>query len=504
MTTILGDSINVSLPDSEDSLVVFLDISGQDPSVLLNKNPVLTYIITTKPLDDYKQLIDLGFFNIRYNVTPSKITQRYLINFLNTEYSANKISLIVESLVPIYKEYGNVANCIEALLGAIERADLETFETLVKFNLPTMRQAISKIDMMYSLAASLYEDKETIESLRASASAAESTAAEFTMYTSKIDELLIEVENRKQDLAQLTSQFQEAQQEIARLSTREVTVDVIKQHPAFIQLESQLRDTVATLSTVQDKYKKLQLATGVLNTPDCAGMDTKDKVIRQLKQDLLTATTTSWDQLTDKRIPAITDNITLAAEHILYIKEIRPTVYINGLVFWLNTYLNIKLTKERKKSFIILLFDPLHNQYTAGKYAKRGWAINNRPLANSNVVVTNDMSMEFLKGTLHIHEYDFIVVIDRLGLIKDVVSHKLAHRINLINTVNDITDYHLDPASCVGFWEMPANEQQPCKYVIKPSDPKLFVARQDLRSYKFASDGIWAQILKDTGVVENV
>lgn len=503
MVTVLGDKVNVALPETEDSIVLFLDINHQDIEQLSAKNPQLTYIITTRKLEEYKSLLDLGFFNIVFEVNPADVSQKYIIKFLETKYTDNRLQVIINALIPLYREYGNAVNCISALLVSIREADLEAYETLIKFNLDTMQEAVSQIELMYTLAASLYSDKDNLEKMKDSIELVNRKDSDIQMYKSKIDELFISLENSRQDVSMLSSQFKEAQSQIAELSTREVDIDAVQKHPAFVQLKQQFDTTTVALADTEEEFKKLQLAAGILNM-DGEGMDTKDKVIAQLRKDLYTVKTTSWDQLMDKQIPAVTDNVTLNAQAILYIKEVKPTIYINSLAFWLSTYLTIKYQKEQHKTFIVIVFDPLINQFSRTKYAKRGWAINAIPNANTGIVVTNTVSLDFLKGTLHINEYDFVVVIDRFGLMKDVVSARIVHKYCLINTPNDIGDYCLDPQRCIGFFNVPPDQAPPCKYVVSTTDSKLYTMETERRSYKVFKDGIWVDILREIGVIENV
>ncbi len=504
MITILGDKVKLTLPEVSNDITLFLDITGHPINCLFTKNPAYTYVVTTKTLEQCKDLISLGFYNLIYAVAPKDVTQRLLATFIATDYEDNRIKIVIDNLIPLYNEYGTVVNCIAALLESIKTCNLGTYSKIVKFNLATMQEAIKQIETMYNLANSFYENKDQLLQMREAVSNTNMKESEIGMYKSKIEELLMTVENTKHDIFTLTEQYKEAQKQIAELTTRELDIQTIHKHPAYKSIDAENKELSAKLSELEEEYKKLQLASGLIPGENTEGMDTKDKIIQGLRQDLLTMQTLTWDQRMERQLPAVTGLVSLAAQHTLYLKEIKPAVYINSLIFWLNTYCGIKLRKEQNKAYLILVFDPLINQFSRMKYAKRGWAMNSVPNAGSSVVITNEVNLNFLKNTLKIHEYDFLCIIDRFGLMKDVFDTKILQKYYFIDTVNDIIDYKLDASRCIGFFDLPAGAPQPCRFMVSPSNPGLSIPDTAKRSFKIHKDQVMTEILKEIGVVEDV
>ncbi len=503
MITVLGDQFGVTLPPCDKDITLFVDIQNQPISLIAYKNPSTTYVITSKSLVDSRQYICAGFYNILYDVDPRKLTLGIVHTFLQTAYEDNRIKLVVDNLIPLYTEYGNVIGCINGLLTSIETGDLAKFSQLVKFNLSTMKDSLVQIELMYGLSKAFYDDKDNLESMRTATTQLSAKDMEIMQYRNKLDELKTQLTDISISLKDMTSKYKGAQEEIASLMTKGTDIEAVIEHPAYIKLSQALASAQEDLARVTAENASLRATSGiVVNEED--GLDAKDSIILQLRQSLNQAQTMSWADVMLKRLPAITNSVSLQAKKILYIKEVKPTVYINSLVYWMQVYLKQRL--DSNKTFLIVIFDQLTDQFMCTKYTNRGWALNGPPKANSKVVVTNEVSLEFLKGTLNIQYYDYIIVVDRFHLLTDVIDTPVTERFYLINTPNDIVDFKLDPDRCIGFfeWSNPSKGPCPCKYTVMPSDPGLAPAQTANRGYKILKDRIWEDILKGVGIVESV
>ncbi len=504
MITVLGDQFGVKLPECEEDLTLFVDIQNQPISLIAYKNPATTYVITSKSLVDSRQYICAGFYNILYNVDPRKLTLGVVHTFLQTKYEDNRIKLVVDNLIPLYTEYGTVIGCINGLLTSIETGDLAKFSQLVKFNLSTMKDSLVQIELMYGLSKAFYDDKENLESMRTATAQLSAKDVEIMQYRNKLEELNTQLTDISISLKDMTAKYRGAQEEIAELATKGTDIEAVTSHPAYIQLNQTLASVQEELTKVSAENASLRATSGISANPE-DGLDVKDNIILQLRESLNQAQSMSWADVMLKKLPAVTSSVSLQAKKILYFKEVKPTIYINSLVRWLQAYMNQRVAAYNK-TFLIIVFDQLTDQFTCKKYDKRGWALNGPPKANSNVVITNEVSLEFLKGTLNLQYYDYIVAIDRFHLFTDVIDTPVTERFYLINTVADMEDFKLDPDRCIGFFEWPKNSDRPlpCKYTIMPSDPGLATAQTETRGYKILKDRIWGEIVKGVGIDESV
>lgn len=516
MIKIVGDNIGVSLPEIQDDLTLFMDIRGQSLDKIAMENPVTTYIVTTKSLEQARHYICAGFYNLMYGCDPKTLTLKTIVGFLNTKYEDNRIKLVVDNLVPLYNEYGSAIGCINGLLSSIKSGDLLKFSQLVQYNLPTMQDSIAMIELMYGLSKAFYDNRSQLEEMRTATDKLATKDMEILQYKSRIDELNTRVADIQVDFKALTEQYKQAQAEIAKLMAKGNEVETVTSHPVYLELMSAFNQVKDELAATKAENTGLRATSGISLTNNDGNLDGKDQLILRLREELAAAQSVTWDATMLKRIPAVTKSVSLQAKKILYFKEIRPAVYVNSLIFWLDVFLKKSITEPHGKSYLILVFDQLVDQYTCQKYSKRNWALNGQPNANTSVVVTNEVSLDFLKGTLNIQAYDFLIVIDRFHLFADVFDTPTTERFYLINTPNDIVDFKLDPNRCIGFFEwskeeydengkvqvVPDSSAPPCKYLVYPTDIRLARAATETRAYKMVKDGFWRDILKGAGILD--
>lgn len=504
MVTVLGDQVPVTFPPVEEEISLFLDITGQDWKQIQYKNPTLTYIVTTKPLEQCQEHIALGFYNIITSAVPKMITKLFLLNFMNTTYEDNRIKLVVDNLLPLYKQYGNTVGCITELLRSIKTCNLETYHKLVKYNLGPMMDMLDQLGAMFVLADALSGNAKTIQEMQAEVADARVKTAEYNLLQQKLAELTTEKEDLKQSLNILRSEYHQLQDKVAHDNEAKIASSVnVLESSAYLSVKQELDITKQQLEELTSQYNKLQITSGIITNDEGTAEDPKDRLIANLKKEIANLRDMDYIEVLSKKIPAVTPAVSLKAECILYLKEIKPQIYVNSLVFWMNMYLQIKYAKTEKKTYLIVIFDQLSNECVVRKYSKRGWAINTTPNKGANVVVTNEVSLGFLRDRLQIDKYDFLVVIDRFGNLKDVFDTPKTQKFYLITTVNDVSDYRLDKNRCIGFFTQ--EPEQYVKYNIAPTDGSggLTTSDTDKRAYKILRDKVFEKILVEIGVVPN-
>ena len=154
--------------------------------------------------------------------------------------------------------------------------------------------------------------------------------------------------------------------------------------------------------------------------------------------------------------------------------------------------------RSKGKAPLILVFDNLMDQFRINKYQKHGFAINSVPNPPNFVVVTNDLSILFLKEVLKIQKYDFVMVIDRLGALRSVANSDKTLTYYLIDSPEDISDFSLDPQACIGFYKNDGS----CKYFTEPS-PDTALIKGDRRVSRVGQNGWITEILRGLQIIEN-
>lgn len=203
----------------------------------------------------------------------------------------------------------------------------------------------------------------------------------------------------------------------------------------------------------------------------------------------------------NKMLPAIGNKFAISAAKIVVLKEIKTAVYMNSLVRQMNAILRSRVNSEQHKTYCIVVFDMLMDQFRLFKYKKHGFAINKPPIVTAKndlqVVVTNQLDVSFLKGTLKLNTFDYLVVIDRLKLPVSAVKHSAATEFYLIDSYHDLEDFKIRGGDFIIFGD--SNKLTPA-LSIEP-DGHLFDKADSEREYSFYKSRSAEKILELSGVV---
>lgn len=509
MVHLIGDNLAVSLPQTSEDLFLYIDISHRDLAELQTHVPINTYILTTRPLVQCKPLLDAGFFNLLYGVDPKTITMKTLLGFLDTKLVDNQLKLAIDELIPIYERSKTNIGCVTALLDSIRQADIKQYQSLIRHNLSSMQDAMKDIELAYALAKPFSQNPDAIADLnktKQDLSVAEAAMAKKDEINQKLTVKLTEISVQLKTLQQ---QYAEAQSQLAEMASNTVEMSKIESTDSFLALQAENTKLKEELAVIQAENNTFRSTSGITISGD---LDSKDRLILELRKSLDDAINSNWSETMSAQLPAITDAVSLKARKILYLKEVRKMPYTIGLVRYYDKIVET-MSKDSKFTTLILVFDPLINQFMVEKYSSpylnspdkeksRKWAINSQPVAGSRVVVTNIVSMDFLKGVLKIDQYDYLIVVDCFGLYKDVIDTPATERFYLVATVNDYQTFGLDPNRCIGFIDTSNSQlQSPYAFNVAPWDTRLTLMDSTARGYKFLKDGCWQDILRRVGII---
>lgn len=497
MLTVVGRPLPDLGIDVQDDITLYIDLDHADLNLIRQYTPQSTYVITNRNQEDMQPLLLDGYYNIRTVGSASQITPKYITQFIKTTYEENRLMKTSHCLSSLYQEHGTLMSQLHTALVALRDNDAALFSRIMSLNLYEIISSLESVNKMVTFSRSLATVEDSYTLTVEQAAKAETMQVEVERYKKLYEDervskrvLEADIESYKKDIAE----YQE------KLATQAVSVGDVHQDAEFKALEARL-GAVATqkdeLANEFEEYKR-----DMEQRASLVDGNTQEEVIAHLREELKKAQTLAFDQIVNSRMPILSEATTLGAEAVLYFKEVRPTVYLNSFVKYATSLLRIKYHKQLKKSYIIVILDTLCDQYTTDKYRKRGWAINSTPNPDECVLVTNCFDYSKLKSDYSISQYDLILVIDRTHVKTDAVQMKRAHKYYFVNTVNDIAEFGLDPAFCIGFFaKAPANATAVPRYMTPPWDDSLAEMDTRKRCGKCSSDRILSTILEETGVL---
>lgn len=499
MLKVYGQNITLNIQIQEDKNL-YIDIDNRSISELtiLDLPPVNTYIITTRQLADFDSFILQGYFNVLSVDKPSCITEALISNFISQSYEENSLKVASLRLLECYKKSGTVIQDLKASLVALKDDDFKTFGSLMSIRLLDFIDELTNINDMISFCKSLQESQKAYSSALVDSQRLSSALAEVEKYRSLYESVKTGVSLENTELIDLRAQVEELS---ARLNAHTISKSDIINSIEYKQLEAKLKvieEEKASISSEYEEYKR-----GVAEDMSATGQAGLEDLNTQLRNELRKLRERKFiDSVADK-LPIFTTATHLAAEKVLCIKEVRPTVYINGLISWFSTSLKM-YSKIKNKKTLVLVVDPLTNYFEEMKYRKHGWNIGEIS-PDMAVLITPPLGFDVLKNKFQIDTYDFILCIDRCHTLKPIFDMPKAITYYLINNCSDIVDFHLDGASCIAFLdEIPpianrSTDNAP-KYHIPTWSHTLCTTDFKQRTGKFAEDRVFIELLTECGV----
>lgn len=496
MITLLGDqtsALNLNCKTTEN-ISVFIDKNKHSFEEILRLQPESTYIITTRKYAEMLPIIEKGFYNILPVNSVESISERSVEIFISTKYIDNKLIISANFLSKIYSKYGAAVETIKRLLTAIKDNDMNTYTEIAQTGLTSLVDSLSSIEEMLIFSRNLVESKESYSTLV-------KKSEEFSKLLEQLEQTSADKKISDAEITKLQTSNKELRTIIdshAAKTKELLTDDNLKKLPLFKKMEEEsnvLQRKIAELTEQTAELKeKAELAE--LRAIELQNDKEKDNVISTLKTELNKVMQNGIDYST--KLPVISDNTTLSAEFVVYLKEIRSAIYINALVVWIDNYLKVNLQKKRgaDKSHLIVILDSMQDSFTLQKYQKRGFSVNVRPiksqnnLAVKNVVVTNTTSWDKLRTDLEINTYDVLVFVDRLHARQDYVKLKSCNKYYLVNTQADINDFKLLADKCIGFMDKNSLQKNlPCPgYYVYPTGDLQLYGDVNRRAGKFTQE----------------
>ena len=363
------------------------------------------------------------------------------------------------------------------LLRAFEVNDYKEIGRILQFNLDTL---LSNAERLNSIQSQLSKDstfeikavtfEQQLKELTDKYNKLAAEASELRKMSSATAELLL----TKDSLKEAEDKCVELSKEVAELKSKlentcsKGELDDVKEKLA--QAEKQLKEELKNKTETQ----KTTLFS-----------ESQEEIIRTLKAELQSATKNK-SNITDENLPVITDSVNLSAEHLIFIKEIKRAPYMNTLLRWVG----LKIASEKRKNKsrgIAIVYDNI-TELSEVKYNKHNFYINEEPDGSKpfDIVITSNTELAFLRNHLHIENYTYVIIIDRLGFSKMAVNRSINTKTYyLIDSYNDISDYNLDASKCIAFFSsIEDSDKKKCVFYVEPDgDTSYFGDREKLKVF---------------------
>lgn len=314
-------------------------------------------------------------------------------------------------------------------------------------------------------------------------------------FTDHIDGLSNEILQLGKEKSDVELQLSEARAKIQNLESKLAVAqnDLEAAKEAYDKVNAEFRKNAELVIRARKVIEDYQMKEDAVN---------KDKTIQSLREELAKATRTSINpQAISEQLPIISsDKMVLKCDKLVVFRELKPAIYMNTLLQQLNTVCVQKLLNERNKTFIILVFDFMTDQFRCHKYKKARFAINALPdLAdNGNMIaVTNKIDMDFFRNTMKLHTFDYIFVIDRFGLLRPIVNHPKAYDFYLIDSSTDVSDFRVDKSKCIIYGKSDLIQYRAS---VTP-EGSLFDKDDEGRAFKFYQSKLVTNILMELKII---
>lgn len=325
-----------------------------------------------------------------------------------------------------------------------------------------------------------------------------------------------EQSQNEEKYAQLSEEIKKSAEIASKAEERATAAEAERDNAkaACDSLESQMREQVDAYNALVLKHNELlenlhqceeslEEATAKVEEYKKSEEDLNaNTVIAALKSEIdeLSKSNLSMEKIS-KQMPIIGSKFAISATKIIVLKEIKTAIYLNSLISQMNFILRRVVVGEQNRSFCIVVLDTLIDKFREFKYRKHGFSINKMPVVTDKndmqVIVTNNFDVSFLKNTLKLNTYDYLIVVDRLKLPESAVKHSSATVFCLIDSYHDIEDFKIRNGNFVIFGD--TLKCTPSVSILP--DGRMFDKDHDERKFSLYRSKSVEKILEASGVI---
>lgn len=393
---------------------------------------------------------------------------------------------VTESSKSPSKEQAEESNEVSAEYSKIQQVLLQTQKDL--------QNAISEKKKVEATIADLARNSEAITASLEESKKKEQT--QFNDFKLTIEEKNEEINKSAEELKRANSELdaEKTTLESVKGNLNEITLSYNSLVITHKELLTQIDKTQEVITTLQTENSGLKEAGANL---------TANEMISKLKEQLSEASKSAGtNDYLKNMMPVFGSSFITGASKFIVLKEIKTAVYMNTLLSSLNEACKSRINKGLGKSYIIIVLDTMLDEFRNFKYKSMGYGVNEQPrLVNAkspNICVINRYDTDFLKNTLKVNDYNYVVVVDRLKLPRTSVDTVNCEYFYMIDSINDINTYSLkSTANLIVYGESQGTLQN--TIYIKP-EGSLFSANTDTRDIEMYRCNAAEKILKMSGI----
>lgn len=163
------------------------------------------------------------------------------------------------------------------------------------------------------------------------------------------------------------------------------------------------------------------------------------------------------------KLPIIAEDIKFTDSRVIVLREVKTAIYMNKLLEFIRTNYRLRQKTENKK-YLLLVLDPLSDEFRLAKYKKHSYPIN-EVVKDIPMLISNE-DLSAISKLVDLSSYSEITIVDRYQKIQSAVKHPKADTYYLIDSLSDTIDYNLDRTRCIAFIN---NGESIFNYVVDPS-----------------------------------
>lgn len=427
-------------------------------------NPMTTIIIG----GDVDMFKSCGFYYSFYSCSDEEL-ESFKNNIINTgikeSYAFYQALYNEEVIANSKKQYGSTANRLKYLLTAFKNCDYTAIQQVLSYGLDDMLEVVNNLTQSFD---SLDNDSTWEIKYQKLVKEHSNLVTRFNKLTGEVNRARKADEiNNNADYALIKNENESLKKQLSELQVAQASFDSkvssMVSREAYDELYGKLDLAESKLAAA---VKELEVSKTKKSDETNMFIDSASEDIISTLRERINTLENSSNANYDSLLPVIDDKTVLAAKSdlIFYFKDLKNVSFVGSLI----EYFKVKAKSATKKGVktIVIVYDPLNGLSTV-KYRKYGYSINEDfEDITIPVVVTNNLSKNFLRDELQIASYNCIVVIDRLGTNKCVINRKEVKTYYLINTPNDIVDYQIKAEDCIAFF----NSDNKCFIDVIPDD----------------------------------
>lgn len=456
-----------------DNVNVDIVMNPESIEILNDYNPITTLVFG----DDVELYKHIGFIHsLPIDKYSDDVVDEYKQKIMASPddfYEIARADYNYQNIIKERDEVGSANKALLALLDAFNVYDYDRVADILKYNLDLLLDTAKQLERIYADI-----DKDNTWEIKALdyKSKYNELVVKYNELIEKLNEIQASAVDRG-ELVLLKDKLKDSEDKCSTLITQLAEANARLSNTCSVdeldEVREKLEQTEEHLErALTELNKKKEEKSSYFSSEEVS----KDELIKTLKAQLdLASSNIKTDVNTS--LPILTDDVHLSVKRLVVFKEIKRAPYMHTLIECLRCNAISSKNLSDGKRIITIIYDNL-TDINKTKYMKHHYSINSSAIDKYPVIVTDVLTLDFLRNIANIFAYNYIFIIDRLGSNNLVVSRKDAEVFYLIDSESDVTDYALDYKRCITYYNADdksfLNILPDANYDALPDTKKLF------------------------------